>query len=250
MALKIRAMKSNLGTSKRAWFAQASWSRLVDSEAFINRMAAARTTISKTEILAVFQLAREELCSLLAEGCYVKTPLGAVLPVAGGSFGSPDEPFRPNSPDSGHRLRFDFRIDPDIEDAALAQVACVREKPEDRMAPRIGEVRFLPEGEPPRAGGIVRASGLRLKFDNLDERLGLFFRSSSGREWRAPSCVEIRPSSVIAIVPPDLPAGDYRVVVRTRSRGAAIMEGTADSPFHVHGAAPSFESLLSLCATA
>ncbi len=64
-------MRNNLGTSQSPYYALASWSEVVESEAFIDRMAAGRTTISKTDILAVFQLAREELARLLSEGCYV-----------------------------------------------------------------------------------------------------------------------------------------------------------------------------------
>lgn len=71
MALKIRAIQNNLGTSDSPYYALAARSDLIETEAFIDRMAAGRTTISKTEILAVFQLAREELTRLLAEGCYV-----------------------------------------------------------------------------------------------------------------------------------------------------------------------------------
>jgi hypothetical protein len=143
MAVKIRAVRNNLGTGSLPWHAQASWSRLVDTEAFVNRMAAGRTTVTRTEILAVFQLAREELCALLAEGCYVKTPFGAALPVAKGSFKDMHEAFRPDSRESGHSLRFDFRLDPDLEDDALSRVECRRVSAEDRVSPVIRSVECM-----------------------------------------------------------------------------------------------------------
>ncbi len=98
MALTIRAMRNNLGTSESPYYALASWSDVVESEDFIDRMAKGRTTLSKTDIVAVFQLAREELVRLLAEGCYVKTPLGAALPIASGRFRSQKESFSPKKP--------------------------------------------------------------------------------------------------------------------------------------------------------
>jgi len=39
MALTIRAMPINLGTSESPYYALASWSELVDCDAFIDRMA-------------------------------------------------------------------------------------------------------------------------------------------------------------------------------------------------------------------
>jgi hypothetical protein len=53
VALTIRAMRNNLGTSENPYFALASWSEVVDNEAFIDRMTTGRTTLSKTDILAV-----------------------------------------------------------------------------------------------------------------------------------------------------------------------------------------------------
>jgi hypothetical protein len=54
MALTIRAMRNNLGTSESPYYALASWSELVETDAFIDRMSAGRTTFTKTDIIAVF----------------------------------------------------------------------------------------------------------------------------------------------------------------------------------------------------
>jgi hypothetical protein len=230
-------MKNNLGTSDDQFYALASWSELVESEAFIDRMAAGRTTLSKTDIVAVFQLAREELCRLLAEGCYVKTPLGAALPVAKGRFRSPSDPFLPKSPGSGHGLRIDFRIDPTIEAEALASIRCLRDKGEDRRSPSLSAVVSLPSGsvEVVEAGGLLRIAGARLKFDPADALQGLFFRDEAGGEARAEVYAQVLPSSVIVVVPATLPDGSYRLVMRTRSRGGEILEGVATEPMRIGG---------------
>ena len=123
MALSIQAVRNTFGTSDRPYYAQASWTQSIDCERFIDRMAHARTTLSKTDIVAVFQLAREELASLLAEGYYVATPLGAAIPRASGTFAALDEQFRPDAKDSDQRLRIDFRLDPTIERQALREAA-------------------------------------------------------------------------------------------------------------------------------
>jgi hypothetical protein len=237
MALTIRAMRNNLGTSDSPYYALATWSEVVENETFIDRMAAGRTTLSKTDILAVFQLAREELGRLLAEGCYVKTPLGAALPVAKGRLDSPDDSFLPNSPSSGHGLRIDFRIDPAIEAEALASIQCIRDKEGDRRSPRITAIVSLPSenGKEATAGGLVRISGSRMKFDPEDSRLGLFFRDEAGRETRAETYALIQPSSIIAVVPAALAEGGYRVVIRTVSKGGDRLEGISSEPIRISG---------------
>ena len=219
-------MRNNLGTSQSPYYALASWSEVVESEAFIDRMAAGRTTISKTDILAVFQLAREELARLLSEGCYVKTPLGSALPVASGSFGSLFDPFLPNSLGSGHSLRIDFRIDRSIEKEALHGINCVRDREGDGRLPRLAAFEALPSGsrEVAEAGGAMRISGSRLKFDPADRRLGLFLEDEAGIESRAEVYVLVQPSTLIALVPADAAPGSYRLIVRTISKGGEILE--------------------------
>jgi len=227
MALRIRAIRNNLRSGPNPWYALASWSDTIESEAFIDRMAAGRTTLSKTDILAVCQLAREELTKLLAEGCYVKTPLGAALPVATGALSSPDEPFRPKVPASGHSLRFDFRIDPKIERDALKRIDCVREEAVDRLSPTILYVKAIPDGATIRNGGAIRISGSRLKFDASIETLGVFLIDSTAEEIRVATYFEIRPAVLIALLPPELEKGDYRLEVRTISRGGEVLKSGA-----------------------
>jgi hypothetical protein len=198
MSLTIRAMRNHLGTSEYPYYALASRYDFIDSDAFMDRMAAGRTTLSKTDIIAVFQLAREELARLLADGCYVKTPLGAALPVAKGSFRSRSDPFLPRDPNSGHELRFDFRIDPAIETEALASIQCVRDKDGDRRLPRVLSVSALPAGSEGEieAGGLVRISGRRMKFDPSNESVGLFFKDEAGEDdHKGRSRFRIRKSS-------------------------------------------------------
>lgn len=238
MALTIRTMRNHLGTSDKPYYALASVSELVECEAFIDRMASGRTTISKTDIIAVFQLAREELGRLLAEGCYVKTPLGAALPVAKGAFREADDPFLPRSAGSGHELRIDFRIDPSIEREALASIRCVRDRAGDRRAPKPLAAVTLPSGErgEAAAGGLLKVSGARMKFDPANQALGLFFKGGDGRETRASVYAQALPSTLIAVVPLGLTEGDYRLVVRTVSKGGELLEGSLTEPVSIRAA--------------
>jgi hypothetical protein len=235
MPLRIRATRNNLGTSDSPYYALASWSEIIESDEFIARMASGRTTLSKTDIIAVFQLAREELGRLLAEGCYVKTPLGSAIPRASGKFGSPDDPFQPGRRGSGHELRFDFRLDPVISREALAAIRCVRDADKDLRSPRILSINSIQSGRDDEAhsGDLLRIAGRRMKFDPADEGQGLFFCGASGEEARSALYAQVRPSTIIAEVPADLCEGEYSLVIRTVSRGGARLEGKSETKLNI-----------------
>jgi hypothetical protein len=229
MALSIQAVRNTFGTSDRPYYAQASWTQSIDCERFIDRMAHARTTLSKTDIVAVFQLAREELASLLAEGYYVATPLGAAIPRASGTFAALDEQFRPDAEDSDHRLRIDFRLDPAIERQALAKLHCKRTPIEDTVSPRIVEVSSLQydiEGTA-SPGDLLVLIGSRLSVDPSDESQGLFLRpiGAPSAESRCSVYAENRPARLVALLPGDLAPGEYELILRTLSRRGRRVEG-------------------------
>jgi hypothetical protein len=238
VSLTIRAMRNHLGTSDKPFYALASVSEIIQSETFIDRMASSGTSVSKPDIIAVFQLAREELGRLLAEGCFVKTPLGVALPVAKGAFREADDPFLPKRAGSGHELRIEFRIDPAIEKEALASIRCVRDREGDRRAPILRAVAALPSGERGQveAGGLLKVMGTRMKFDPTNHALGLFFKSEDGRVTRAAVYAQALPSSLIAIVPRDATEGSCRLLVRTISKGGEILEGQASAPLTIRAA--------------
>ncbi|MDA8424687.1 MAG: DUF4469 domain-containing protein [Treponema sp.] len=227
MPLKIRAMRNNLGTSSSPFYALAVWDKVVEVNQFIDRLAEARTTLSKPDILGVFQLAREELDRCLAEGNYVKTPFGSALPVATGRFESERDPFLPARKSSGHSLRFEFRLDPEIESKALASLKIIRDRrpaePAARVCYVISQVSGKRNvGEPDE---LLRVVGSRLKFDPANPALGLFFRAQDKSEVRARKYANVFPSNFIAFVPADLAEGEYELLVRTAGSNGTVLVG-------------------------
>lgn len=239
MALNIQAARNTFGTSDRPYYALASWTQSTDCERFIDRMAHSNTTLSKADIVAVFQLAREELASLLAEGCSVTTPLGAAMPRASGTFLALDEPFRPGAEDSDHRLRIDFRVDGTIERQALAKLRYKRTPIEDTVSPRIVEVSSLQSGIEGTAspGDLLSLTGYRLKIDPSDESQGLFLRTvgASSAERRCGVYAENRPARLLALLPGDLAPGEYELVLCALSRRGRRIEGRWDGRLSVGG---------------
>jgi hypothetical protein len=147
--------------------------------------------------------------------------------VASGNLDSADEPFRPKSEGSGHRVRFAFHLDPAIAQEALASLRCRRIAPEDHSSPRVDGVASVQSATQDEAkpGEMVRISGARLSFEPSDETSGVFFSPESGDETKCECYAHIQPSLVIAQIPSSLPPGDYRLVIRTRLRRGRRIEG-------------------------
>jgi hypothetical protein len=145
--------------------------------------------------------------------------------MASGRLASPTEPFRPGRKGGDHRLRVDFRLDPKIESEALAAVECVRGSEYDARSPCPLSAVATEENTASRAGSLLSVSGKRLKFSPCDGRLGLFLKGEDDVELRVSVYALVRPSLIVALLPRDMRPGDYRVIVRTLSRGGEPLEG-------------------------
>jgi hypothetical protein len=84
--------------------------------------------------------------------------------------------------------------------------------------PHILEVKDVQSGsvnETLTPGGVVQLRGGRLKFLPAEESNGIFLVSENGDATKLTVIVENRPARLIAVLPADLPRGDYFIEVRT-----------------------------------
>lgn len=230
MALTVSARKNTLAGRTKAWRFHTSHGAKVGYEELLEIMARSRTTLSKPDIVACMTLLTETVSSLVAEGKFVKTPLGDYYLCAVGTADGPGDPFTPNSPGSGHGLRLRFRPDRGTE-AAIVRTARVRR--DDAQPSR----KPWPLGfEALDGGDILRLRGYNLKFDPSDPLQGLFLTAgSSDPGARCPVYAAITPSLIIARLPPGLPAGDYGAVVRSATRAGTPREGGLEGRIRVGG---------------
>ena len=126
----------------------------------------------------------------------------------------------------------DGRVDPALEEETFTFLPGMSEVDIDHASPRVTAIGAIPRGTGLLAGGLVSVTGWRLKFDEGNEELGLFFRSEEG-EVRARVYAEIRPARIVAAIPPRLTEDDYILVVRTAPRGASILEGVSSESVHI-----------------
>jgi hypothetical protein len=169
----------------------------------------------------------------VADGKYVKTPMGAFYLCASGKLESPDQAFTPKDGSSAHDLRFRFRADRDLEAELLAKAKVERGERFDRSLPLVFSACSVKTGSDmrARAGDFLRVAGQRLKFDPAQEEEGLFF--IDGSESRSLQYASIAPGLVIAEVPPGLAAGQYVLALRSRQGGKTLHEGRSNQPFVV-----------------
>jgi len=236
MSIKIMAVKNTLPSRKNPYFIRGQWSDVVEEEDLIDIMAKGRTTLSRTDIVAVIALMKEEVTRLVTEGKYVKTMLGAFYPGVSGSLASLDENFEPSVADNNHDVHVYFRMDRTIEQEVRAGLRTIRTTKVDKTVPLVFGLTAIAEDEANKVGlgNLLEVSGVQLKFDPKDKRLGVFLVDGAGVETRATAYAVTEPTSVILQVPPTLTLGDYTVLVRTMPKGK-IREGVGELPLQVVG---------------
>ena len=233
MSLVVVSQKNHLPTSANSFFVHTAWSDTIEYDSLVDIMASGRTTLTKPDIAGCLELLTEEVMKLVADGKYVKFPLGSFYLCAAGKLDSADQAFTPQDSSSEHALRLHFRADRSIETQLLAMARVERGASFDRSAPLIkGAVSVRSETDM-RAlpGDFLRVSGERLKFDKSQDNTGLFF--VNGHETRAIQYASITPPLVIAQVPPELVAGEYQLAFRSYQGGKALHECRCPTPFIV-----------------
>ncbi len=150
MALKIAVLKNFLPNCPSPFMVRSDSSDVVEFERFIEIMAAGRTTLSKTDIMAAMQLYKEELQKQLVEGKTIKTPTSSFYLSAAGSMNSLDER-------------------PDLSVPSICAVLAAGEEDAGTI----------------RVGGTIQIKGLRLRFDPKEAGQGVFFVDASGLESRS-----------------------------------------------------------------
>jgi hypothetical protein len=223
MALKIAVLKNHLPTCPSPYIVRSVNPETVEYDRFLDIMAAGRTTLSRTDIMAAMQLFKEELQKQLTEGKTVKTPTGSFFLNAAGSMESLDESYLPNDSEKNHEVRLHHKNDKDFEEAVLANLKITREERPDFQSPVVYSVAVAgEEGSTLRSGGIINIKGLRLRFDSKDASQGVFFVDSSGAEVRCSVYPLMLPGTIMATVPAGLAAGGYSLVLRAAVNGKDV----------------------------
>lgn len=232
MALTVGIRENTLSGTKKAWRFHTSHDEIVEFDELLRIMARSRTTRSAPDLGAAFTLISETIERLVADGKFVKTPLGDYYVTATGSAGSRQEHFEPHRKSSGHGLRLRFRPARDAELRIVRAVTVKRDDQSFRLLPCPAALVPVEAEAGFRPGTFASLSGCRLGFVEADERLGIFFEPYPGTgtrpvtpPLRASVYASVKPRLVIFQLPAELECGEYRLVVRSTTRAGTLREG-------------------------
>lgn len=192
--------------------------RSYSQDEVIDLMMRRGTTLTRADVAAVLQVYTEVVGELTADGSAVNTPLFNTSFSVGGVFSSMSDSF--------DKARHTVSVNVNAGTALREAVKAVKtEKTEGaNTGPYITEAADVVSGavnSTVTAGGILRLTGSRLKFDATDGAQGVFLvPESAGEAVRCSVVAENKPARVMVMIPADIASGTYYAEVRTK-----IVEG-------------------------
>ncbi|MDE6706122.1 MAG: DUF4469 domain-containing protein [Treponemataceae bacterium] len=192
--------------------------RSYSQDEVIDLMMRRGTTLTRADVAAVLQVYTEVIGELTADGSAVNTPLFNTSFSVGGVFNGMADMF--------DRARHTVSVNVNAGTALREAVKSVRTEKTEGAAtgPYITEAADVVSGavnSTVTAGGILRLTGARLKFDVADAGQGVFLVPESGGEAvRCSVVAENKPARLMVMIPADIAPGTYYAEVRTK-----IVEG-------------------------
>ncbi len=201
-------------------------------EDIYKQMTREGSTVTKAEALAVFEEITQAITSIVQEGHSVVTPLVNISSSVTGVFDEEEEPFDSN------RHKVQLNINSGLRLRSLpASIQPVRIEG-SQPAP---DIKYLYDNVSETRSELLtpqngaRIKGSLLKFDEEDSQQGIFFiNTQDATEHRVErSLLRNKPGELIFTIP-DLPAGEYRLEVRSILSGTStIRSGILSSPLTV-----------------
>ncbi|MDE6705448.1 MAG: DUF4469 domain-containing protein [Treponemataceae bacterium] len=188
--------------------------RSYSQDEIIDLMMRRGTTLTRADVAAVLQVYTEVVGELTADGSAVNTPLFNTSFSVSGVFNGMSDMF--------DKSRHSVSVNVNAGTALREAVKSVKtEKTEGaNTGPYITEATDVVSGavnSAVTAGGILRLTGSRLKFDAADAAQGVFLvPEGAGDAVRCGVVAENKPARVMVMIPADIAPGTYYAEVRTK----------------------------------
>ncbi|MDE7141138.1 MAG: DUF4469 domain-containing protein [Treponemataceae bacterium] len=190
--------------------------RSYSQDEVIDLMMRRGTTLTRADVAAVLQVYTEVIGELTADGSAVNTPLFNTSFSVAGVFTSMADAFDK----SRHSVSVNISAGTTLREAVKSVKT---EKTESASTdPYITEAADVVSGavnSTLTAGGILRLTGSRLKFDASDTAQGVFLVPEAGDAVRCSVVAENKPARVMVMIPADIASGTYYAEVRSRFMG-------------------------------
>lgn len=215
--LKYSLRENLLTPEPNDCMAQVQDVRSYSQDEVIDLMMRRGTTLTKADVAATLQVYTEVIGELTADGSAVNTPLFNTSFSVSGVFNGMTDSFDKN--------RHTVSVNMNTGSALRAAVKSVRTEKVEAVAtvPYITEAVDVVSGAVNTmltAGGILRLTGSRLKFDASDAEQGVFLvLEAGGNAVKCTVVAENKPARVMVMIPADIAHGTYYVEVRTKLFG-------------------------------
>lgn len=216
--LKYTLVENFLTDRPDDYMAQTVATRTYTRDDIIDRMLQRGTLVTRTDIVAVLNNLEETVEEIADEGSTVNMPLFNTSFSISGVFEGPMDTFDPNR----HKLNINVTKGTRLRNAEKRQ----NPKKIDAVTPmpNIMEVRdFVSDtvNDLLTPGGVLQLWGSNIKLAGDHPDVGLWFIPETGEAVRAAIIVTNKPSSIIAMVPAALSAGNHTLRVVTQYSGGS-----------------------------
>jgi len=213
--LKIFKRENNGFMGRKRYIFRSSNMAGFSQEDLVRKIAAANTTVTEADTLAVLNITKRIILDYVEQGYTVKTPIGTFYASASGTTDDIWEKFTPQDDTKDHMIRFLYRPATDISDAVLKQTRFERASDNLKTLPHITLIKNAAgnENSPVRAGDIIRIIGNYLEFDDTSSDEGVFLVHGDD-SYRLSYYTRNTAKSIEARIEPAVPAGEYTFVLK------------------------------------
>ena len=225
--LEVYKTTNNFPNCKKKFAFRSRNPQTITQDEFIDLIANANTTITKSDTIAVFSEMENQFNKVIASGNALKLFVGTFRAGASGSAENAEDTFSPKpkkdkrTPKKDHKISLLF----EPEKSMTKLIAQMKYKFLGLVQPchtaiyhikRIG----YPEKDTISPSDVIEIKGSFIKIDPNDNEQGVFLSASGSiEEYRLSTYLRCSRVTIDAQLPKDIPAGDYFVFVKTKSFG-------------------------------
>ena len=213
MSLEFYLVPNHMTSDPDDYMAVSSNSQTYTIEDVYEHMTREGSTITKAEALAGFEEVTQSIINLVGQGYSVVTPLANYTSSIKGVFDSEDDTFDADRHQVRINLSTGIRMRKAAEEIPVEKVSVRERKP----APvHYHDNATETEDDVITVGRGARITGSLLKVDEEDTSQGIFFiHADDSTETRVEARLLKNKPGELIFINPDLPAGTYRLEVRS-----------------------------------
>ena len=227
--LEVYMTRNPFPNSKKKFSFRSRSSKIYTQEELVDLIANANTTLTKPDVIAVFTEMERQFNHILDNGDGVKLFMGTFRPSATGTAEEADDHFSPKPRTSKNAIKRDHKISLLFEVNDLYRKRFLTIPFKFLGLARLCSARIhvvhragMTEQATISPSDSIEIKGSYLKLDPNDTKQGVFLTSENdSKEYRLNEYSRCTRVTITARIPPDLPAGEYSIFVRTHKHGTS-----------------------------